>query len=165
MKTNLNRIAAAVVAGLVLFSLPAFSQTSVKHASPDFLNVEPNDGTSSAQGALLLGAGGARRVIARIGIAGPNMLRLQLANLVEYQTNISLTAADGAVRWEKTFSGEPGFASMIDLKALAIEPGDYYLRVQAGEAFLEQKIVVKNRETTLGAVRYSALAAAAMVKN
>lgn len=166
MKTNLNRIVAAVVAGLVLFSLPAFSQTSVNQQSPDYLNTEPSGETSSAQGVLLLGAGGARRVIARVGMTGPNVLRLQLANLLEYQTIISLTAANGTVRWEQTFSGEPGFAKLIDLKALAVDPGDYYLRIQSGEAFLEQKIIVKSRDTSLGAVRYGALANnAEVVKN
>lgn len=157
MKTNLKMAVAAILLGLFLAAAPAIAQTSVKNNLPVLLPDEPITGESSAQGALVLGAGGSGRVIARIGVAGPNLLRLQLANLLEYQTRIALLEADGTERWSHAFSGEAGFAKLIDLKALTLEPGSYSLWVQAGEAYLEQKLVVKNRQTILGPLHYGAV--------
>ena len=53
-------------------------------------------------------------------------LNLQIKNGATPGTiQIQLTAPDGTVRWEETINNQASFAKMIDLRALAMEPGRY----------------------------------------
>ncbi len=152
MKMHLNLIAALVLVGFTMFT--ASAQTSVP-AEGRILSTEDTKPIATP-GGLLLDAGGTRRVVVRMDMDGTHALRVQLANLQEYQAGITLIAPDGSTRWEHVVSNKPAFAKMLDLKTLSVEPGTYTLRVLAGAATLTQELVVKNRSVTLGATRHSA---------
>lgn len=147
MKMHLNLIAPMVFTSLTFFS--ATAQTCDKAKSD----------ASSAQyqlttpGGLLINAGGARRIVARMGMENKHSLRVQLANLQEYQVELSLVAPDGSTRWEQTVANKPGFSKMLDLKALTVETGTYVLYIHAGEASLSLELLAKANGVTLGLLR------------
>lgn len=152
MKMNLKWIAAIALSVAATY---ATAQTSIPAegrivAAEEVQEVAPAGGNS-----LVLEAGGVRRVIARIALTDPHTLRVQLSNLAEYQTAITVVAPDGSVRWEQELVSQSAFAKNLDLKTLFVEPGIYTLRVRAGAANLEQELVVKNRSVTLGMLRHS----------
>ena len=151
MKMHLNLIAAMVLAGFTMFS--AAAQTSVNAEGRIRMARETN--SVSTPGGLLLDAGGTRRVVVRMEMEGTHALRVQLANLQEYQTSVSLIEPDGTIRWEKEVTNKQAFAKMLDLKTLSIDPGTYTLRVQTGAATLNQELVVNTRNVMLGALQHS----------
>jgi len=152
MKMNLNFVAALVLAVFATSTVSA--QTS--GAAEGRIATTESVHQIATPGGLLLDAGGTRRVIVRMDMQDAHALRVQVANLQEYQANIALVAPDGSIRWEQEMSNRPAFAKMLDLKTLRVEPGTYTLRVQAGAATLTQELVVKTRSVTLGATRHAA---------
>ncbi|MBL7797247.1 MAG: hypothetical protein JNJ90_12190 [Saprospiraceae bacterium] len=151
MKMHLNLIAAMVLAGFTMFS--AAAQTRVNAEGRIRMARETNP--VATPGGLLLDAGGTRRVVVRMEMEGTHALRVQLANLQEYQTSVSLLEPDGTIRWEQEVANKQAFAKMFDLKTLSIDPGAYTLRVQTGAATLNQELVVTIRSVILGATRHS----------
>ncbi|MFN0014645.1 MAG: hypothetical protein ACKVU2_08865 [Saprospiraceae bacterium] len=149
MKMHLNLIIA--VALPVFASFTSEAQTCATKTQ-ESLSVHPVHTT----GGLLLDAGGTRRVIARLGMEGTHTLRVHLANLQEYATEIVLVAPDGSTRWEQTVASKPAFAKMLDLRSLTVEPGTYVLRIQAGAAHLSQELIAGTKGVRLGPVRYQA---------
>lgn len=151
MKMHLNLIASMVLAGFTMFS--AAAQTSV-HAEGRIRMARETNPVSTPEG-LLLDAGGTRRVVVRMEMEGTHALRVQLANLQEYQTSISLLEPNGTIRWEQEVANKQAFAKMLDLKTLSVDPGSYTLRVQTGAATLNQELVVTSRSVALGATRHT----------
>jgi len=154
MKMNLKLIAVIAFTGFTTWATTA--QTHVQTEGRILAAADASEAVPANGSSLVLEAGGVRRVIARIAMADPHTLRVQLSNLAEYQTAITLVAPDGSARWEQELVNQSAFAKNLDLKTLFVEPGTYTLRVRAGSANLEQALVVKNRSVTLGTLRHSA---------
>ena len=156
MKMNLKLIAAIAFTGFT--TLVGTAQTNVRTEGRIVIAEDAAEPVPAGGNSLVLEAGGARRVIARIAVSGTHTLRVQLSNLTEYATVITLVAPDGSARWEQELVDQAAFAKNLDLRTLFVEPGTYILRVRAGEANLEQELLVKNRSVVLGALRHSAAA-------
>lgn len=156
MKMNLKLIAVIAFTGFTTWATTA--QTHVQTESRILAAADASEAVPANGSSLVLEAGGARRVIARIAVSGTHTLRVQLSNLAEYQTVITLVAPDGSARWEQELVDQAAVAKNLDLRTLFVEPGTYILRVRAGEANLEQELLVKNRSVVLGALRHSAAA-------
>jgi len=151
MKMHLNLIAAMLLAGFSMFT--ASAQTSVN--TEGRIQMAREISPAATPGGLLLDAGGARRVVVRMEMENTHALRVQLSNLQEYQTVISLIEPNGSIRWEQEIANKQAFAKMLDLKTLSVDPGAYTLRVQVGAATLNQELIVTNRDVMLGSLRHS----------
>jgi len=99
---------------------------------------------ATTPGGLVLEAGGASRIIARITATDAQTLYLHLSNLKEYQAAVQLLTPDGDVRWEASSNGQIAITKLFDVKALMIEPGTYFLRIQAGDATVIQELEIKS---------------------
>lgn len=93
-------------------------------------------------GGLILDAGRASSCITRIAAADAQTLRVHLSNLQDYEANMQLMGPDGNVRWEKNVSDQASFAEQVNVKALMIEPGTYFLRIEFGGATVIQELKI-----------------------
>ncbi|MEQ1743786.1 MAG: hypothetical protein ABMA02_00030 [Saprospiraceae bacterium] len=152
MKMHLNLIIAALFT--VFATRTAAAQTCTKTTPESLSATEIN--AAYTPGGLLLNAGGTRRVIARLSMEGTHTMRMQLANLQEYATEIALVAPDGSTRWEQKVANQPAFAKMLDLRALAVEPGTYVLLIKAGVATLSQELIAGNKSVAFGNLHHYA---------
>lgn len=96
-----------------------------------------------AKGGLLLDAGGERKVVVRISSVDAETIWVHLSNLQEYRATLQLVSDKGETRWEESLAGQPAFGNTIDLGALTLEPGLYFLCLNAGNATLMQELTVQ----------------------
>lgn len=77
-----------------------------------------------------------------------------------------MIALNGEVRWEKQLNCQIAFAAGIDLKALSVDPGSYFLVIRAGYATIVQEVKVKPYDLELSAAYHTrtALAKPGMAK-
>ncbi len=99
-------------------------------------------GDATTPGGLVLEAGGANRIIARISATDAQTLYLHVSNLKDYQAVIRIVSPDGDVRWEAGSDGAIAIAKSVDMNALMIEPGTYFVHIQAGDATVIQELKI-----------------------
>lgn len=98
---------------------------------------------ATTPGGLVQEAGAASRIITRVSATDDQTLYLHVSNLKEYQATIRIVAPDGNVRWEANSNGQIAIAKSLDVKALMIEPGLYFVHIQAGDATVIQEVEIK----------------------
>ncbi|MEZ4941670.1 MAG: hypothetical protein R3D58_12400 [Saprospiraceae bacterium] len=99
-------------------------------------------GDATTPGGLVLEAGGANRIIARVSATDDQTLYLHVSNLKDYQATIRIISPDGDVRWEAASRGQIAIAQTLNMKALMIEPGTYFVHIQAGDATVIQELEI-----------------------
>lgn len=115
---------------------------------------------ATTPGGLVQEAGGAGRIITRVSATDAQTLYLHVSNLKDYQATIRIMAPNGDVRWEAHSGGAIAIARSVDMKALMIEPGMYFVHIQAGDATVIQEVEIKASALQPGMAHYVSYAGA-----